>query len=173
MDIIAALKEEHSKSQTLKIVRYVGNNKERIRELLTIFLNGEYRVTQRAAWPLGYVAIENPKLVEPYFKKLIDKLRDRNQHPSIPRNILRIFQEIEIPEKYHGSLVDQCFNFIMEVSHPVAVRAFAITVAANISVHYPELKNELMIILEELKKYPQQPAITSRIKSAVKRLNSK
>lgn len=170
MDIANALKAEHSKAQTLKIVNYVCTDKARVKELFDIFLNSEYRINQRAAWPLSYVAVNNPEMIAAYFPKLIQKLKSKNEHPAIPRNILRIFQEIEIPEKYHGVLVDLCFNFIMDHSHPVAVRAFAITVAANICVHYPELKNELMIILDELKKYPQQPAITSRIKSASKKL---
>jgi hypothetical protein len=170
MDIAAALKKEHSKPLTLKIVKYVGNDKTRVKELLEIFLNSEYRITQRAAWPLSYVAIDNPKLIEPYFSKLIGKLKDPSEHPAIPRNILRIFQEIDIPEKYHGPLIDLCFKFIMDVAHPIAVRAFAITVATNICMLYPELKNELLIILDEMKKYPQQPAITSRIKSAYKKL---
>ena len=171
MDIKQALIDEHSKPQTLKIVKYVGNDSTRFKELMTIFLNSEYRVTQRSAWPLSEIAIEHPELIKPYFSKLIAKLQKEGEHPAIPRNILRIFQDIDIPVKYHGILIDLCFKFIVEHHHPIAVRAFAITVAVNICRHYPDLKNELVIVLNDLKKYPQQPAITSRIKSAFKRLN--
>ncbi|MGZ3899232.1 MAG: hypothetical protein ACXVNM_13255 [Bacteroidia bacterium] len=171
MDIKQALIDEHSKPQTLKIVKYVGNDSSRFKELMNVFLNGEYRLTQRSAWPLSEIAIEHNELIKPYYSKLIIKLQKAGEHPAIPRNILRIFQEIDIPVKYHGILIDLCFKFIMELNRPIAVRAFAITVAANISSNYPELKNELIIILEDLKKYPQQPAITSRIKSAYKQLN--
>jgi hypothetical protein len=170
MDISLALKNEHSKAQTLKIVKYVGDDKKRFREVLDIFLNSEYRITQRAASPISIVATEHPEVVYPHLSKLIAKLNQPGEHPAIPRNILRIFQEIEIPEKFHGVLVDLCFKWIIEAQHPIAVRAFAITVAAKICTKYPELKNELKIILDELKKYPQQPAIRARIKSAARTL---
>ncbi|MBA3665762.1 MAG: hypothetical protein H0W61_16390 [Bacteroidetes bacterium] len=171
MDLKAAIEAEHSKSQTNKIVRYIGDDKKKFKELVTVFLQSEYRVTQRAAWPLSEIAIAHNDLIVPYLKKLVEILKATDQHPAIPRNILRIFSAIDIPEKYHGELIDICFGFITEVKHPIAVRAFAITVASHICSHYPELKNELVMVLEELRKYPQPPAITVRIKSAVKQLN--
>lgn len=171
MDLTEAIKAEHSKPQTLRIIKYIGDDKVKFKELVTIFLNSEYRVTQRSAWPLSEISILYPHLIIPYLNKLIKKLDSNDEHPAIPRNILRIFQEIKIPEKYHGRLVDQCFMFIADVKYPVAVRAFAITVASHICAQYPELKNELIMVLEELKKYPQQPAISVRIKSAFKKLN--
>lgn len=172
MDIELALKDEHSKSQTEKIVKFIGNDKERFKQLVTVFLNGEYRITQRAAWPLSYSAIENPELVKPYYSKLIKKLNEQDVHPAIPRNILRLLQEVEIPSKYHGVLVDSCFKFITDMHQPVAIKAFAITVAAKICSLYPELGNELKMILDEMRKYPQQPAIRVRIKNALKELES-
>lgn len=170
MDIREALTNEHSKAQTLKIVNYVSNDKKKFNDLVNIFLKSDYRITQRAAWPLSNSAIENPELIKPHFTNLINKLQKKNEHPAIARNILRIFQEITIPEKHHGVLIDICFSFITDLKYPVAVRAFAITVASHISVNYPELKKELTLLLEDLKKYPATPAITSRIKTAEKLL---
>lgn len=171
MNLLLSILEEHSKQQTVKIINYIGNDKKLYKELLDLFFKSDYRVTQRASWPLSEIAILHPDLVKPHLDKLVHKLKDEDTHPAIPRNILRMFQEIEIPEKHHGTLIDLCFAFITDLKHPVAVRAFAITVASRICALYPELKNELVLILEDLKKYPQQPAITARIKSAFKKLN--
>ena len=171
MDIEQALRDEHSKTQTLKIVKFIGNDKTRFKKLVDIFLNGEYRVTQRAAWPLSNVALDHPELIKPYFSKLINLLGKPENHPAIDRNILRIFQDIDIPEKHHGNLVDASFKFMMDVKYPAGIRAFAISVAANICKNYPELKRELILILEEFKKYPQQPAISSRLKQAFRTLS--
>ncbi|MCW3077057.1 MAG: hypothetical protein JWO32_1666 [Bacteroidetes bacterium] len=170
MDISKALEAEHSKAQTLKIVNYVGRDKRKFDKLVSVFLNSEYRITQRAAWPLSNSAIVNPALIKPHFAGLINKLQNKNEHPAIARNILRIFQEIDIPKKYHGILIDICFGFITDLGYPVAVRAFAITVASHICIHYPELKKELTLLLDDLKKYPASPAVTSRIKAAEKLL---
>ena len=165
-----SLIQEHSKSQTMKIVRFVGSDNIRFKKLLGIFLNGEYRVTQRAAWPLSYIAIKHPELIQNHIAKLISRLNEPNLHPSIPRNILRIFQSINIPEKYHGTLLDICFKFIMNAAQPAAIRAFSISAAVNICKNYDELKKELVLVLDELKKYPQRPAISSRLKHAFKAL---
>ena len=106
MDIKKRLEEEHSKTLTMAIVAFIGDDKKRFKILMDIFLQGEYRLTQRAAWPLSYVVINHPKLVQPYFEKLVKKLQEPDSHPAIARNILRMFQEIEIPEKHLGILID-------------------------------------------------------------------
>ena len=171
MDIEQALINEHSKAQTDKIIKFIGGNKVRFKKLLDIFFKGEYRITQRAAWPLSYVAINYPLLIQPHFFKLIKKLTETGNHPAITRNILRIFEDIEIPEKYHGILINLCFKFIVDIKYPVAIRAFAITVSAKICKNYPDIKREFILILDELKKHPQQPAISVRIRNAFELLS--
>lgn len=170
MNLLKTLESGQSKSQTTAITRYIGEDKKKFRELMDLFLKGENVVVQRAAWPLSEVAIKNPNLIKPYIDKLIKKLAEPGQHPAVPRNILRIFQFMDMPEKYQGQLVDLCFRFIMSETQPVAVRAFAITTATRICKYYPELQNELLIILNELSALPQTAAINVRIKFALKEL---
>jgi hypothetical protein len=54
LNIHQLLQEEHSKKQTDRIVRYIGNDKTRFAGLIELFFTGEYRITQRAARPLSY-----------------------------------------------------------------------------------------------------------------------
>jgi hypothetical protein len=170
VNLLERLTAEHSKSLTAAIVNYIGDDKKRFKELMDIFLKSEYRLTQRSAWPLSYVALEQPQLIKPYIGHLIKKLEGKDEHPAMARNILRIFQDMEIPEKYWGALVDLCFKFIMNETQPAAIRAFAITTASRICKRFPELKNELLILLKELNSYPQSAAIRQRIKLALKEL---
>ncbi len=172
MDIAKRLEQEHSLTLTNAIIKYVGDDKQRFKELMTVFLNGEYRITQRAAWPMSYIAIDHPKLIYPYLDRLIKLLTRPGNHPAIPRNILRFFQEIEIPEKHEGALVDACFKLIVSAESPIAVKAFAITVASGICKKYPELKQELTLHLEHMQNYPMTAAIKVRIRNALKLLNS-
>lgn len=168
MDIRKRLEEEHSKTLTMAIVKYVGEDKKKFRELLTVFLQGGYRVTQRAAWPLSNIAVAHPQLIAPHLGKLVAKLNEPGHHPAVTRNILRIFQDLDIPEKYHGSLVDTCFGLITSEAVAPAIRAFAITTAANICKPYPELRKELSLVLGDLARFPQPPAIKHRLKLALK-----
>lgn len=171
MDIKTRLESEHSKTLTLAIIKYVGDDSRRFKILIDLLLGSDLVLSQRASWPLGYVAIEHPKLVKPYLSRLIKKLAEPNNHPAITRSILRVFQEMEIPEKHRGTLVDLTFKFILNESAPIATRAFSITVAARICKHYPELKNELLLILNDVWERPHAPAIAARIKSSLKELN--
>lgn len=170
MDIEKRLREEHSKSLTMAVVDYIGNDKKRFKCLMDLFLNGEPKLIKRAAWPLSYAAIAHPELIKPYLGKLIIKLQQTDNHPSVPRNILRIFEEIMIPEKYEAYLVDCCFSILVSATDPIASKAFAITVATKICKKYPDLKNELRLHLEHMQNYPLAPAIKVRIKRAIKEL---
>ena len=51
MDLKKEILKGHTKAQTEKIVKYVGNNALRFKALVNVYLSGPYRVTQRAAWP--------------------------------------------------------------------------------------------------------------------------
>ena len=61
MDIRQSLLLEHSKPQTMKIVEFIGADEKHFAELMKIFFAGEYRLTQRAAWPLNYCAERHPE----------------------------------------------------------------------------------------------------------------
>src|ERR1043166_3202174 len=98
MELRDMILESHSKSQTNKIINWVGQDQRRFDELVTLFLNDEYRVTQRAAWPLSYIAIAHPDLIKKHLKKLVENLRKPNLHNAIKRNTTRLLQHIPIPK---------------------------------------------------------------------------
>lgn len=149
MDIEATLLEEHSKSQCEKIVAYIGNDPTRFAELMKIFFSGEYRLTQRAAWPMSYCVQLYPPLINPYLKKMLGLLKDPGQHNAVARNITRLLQDITIPKRYHGQLMNQCFEFIADPHIPVAIKAFSLTILEKLSVLYPEILPEIKLIIEE------------------------
>src|SRR5450432_171027 len=102
MNLEEALLKEHSKKQCDKIVHFIGSSKERFAELMKLFFAGEYRVTQRAAWPMSYCVRNHPQLIQPYFKKLLGNLEKNDLHDALKRNTVRLLQDVEIPKKHHG-----------------------------------------------------------------------
>ena len=167
MDLEAILLEEHSKAQCNKVVAYVGNNKERFAQLMKLFFEGEYRVTQRAAWPMSYCVRNQPELIDPYFKKLIDKLGKPGEDDAVIRNTVRLLQAVEIPEKLHGQVMTICFNFIQSNETAVAIKAFSLTILNNLSKKYPEIIPEIKTIIEERWNY-ETAAFKSRAKVFLK-----
>lgn len=149
MDLRSAILEEHSKAQCDKIVRYIGNNKERFDELMKLFFKGEYRISQRAAWPVSYCVQKHPLLVEPYYKQLLDNLEKPGLHDSVVRNTVRLLQYVKIPKKYHGRVMTICFDFIQSNETAVGIKAFSLTVLQNLSKEYPDILHELKTIVEE------------------------
>lgn len=172
MDLKHSLEVEHSKKITMQIIKYVGYDKVRFDDLIRIFFGKDKKLQQRAAWPLSYLAEGNPRLIEPYLKKLVALLEQPGLHAAVARNILRIFQQYDLPENYHGELIDICFRFILKPSTPIAIKAFAISTATNIAKPYPELKRELLIVLNELQEQSLTPGLKVRLKNAYRILNS-
>lgn len=167
MDILSMLAKEHTKVQTDRIVKYVGSNKERFAELMSLFLAGEYRITQRAAWPLSYCVRQYPELITPYFKHILDNLDKGNLHVAIIRNTMRMLQDVAIPKKFQGRVMNICFDFIQSPTTPIAVKAFSLTVLQNLSKDYPEILPEIKLIIEE--QWDQAPpAFRSRAKRILK-----
>jgi len=149
MNIRDALAAEHSKRQTMKIVRYVGDDPKRFKELMDVFLSDEYRPVQRASWSVNCCVEEHPELATPYFTKLIKWLQRDDVHTGAHRNILRMFQFVEIPTRHSGRLYDICTGFLDDQSRPVAVRVFALSVAAKIAAGEEALLNELKLLAEK------------------------
>lgn len=169
---------EHSKKQTLKIVKWVGSDKKRFAQLVKLFLKDEYRVVQRAAWPISCIIIQHPELVKPYLGKFIALLTQENLHPAVIRNILRLLQFVDVPKKYLGKLTNACFHLLISSDSPIAFKAFSMTILKNICIKEPELKRELKIVIEEMMK-EGSAGIRARGKKVLKemeqenRINSK
>ncbi|MFT3823283.1 MAG: hypothetical protein QM731_05150 [Chitinophagaceae bacterium] len=166
MDLKRTILKEHSKAQKDLIVKYIGNDKERFAELMKLFFAGEYRVTQRAAWPMSYCVRNHPELVKPYFKKLIDLLQKPGVHNGVVRNILRLLQDVEIPKTYHGKLMSICFALVEKVDEPAANKAFSLTILDNFSKLYPDIRQELQLIIRERWDY-ETAAFKSRGKKII------
>ena len=145
MNIREALLEVHSKAQATKITNYVGGKPERFAELMNYLLGSNYRLSQRAAWPVSYCIQQNPELVKPYFNTLIKQLECKDAHVAVRRNVARLLQFVEIPKRFEGRIFEACYALLSNPSETVAVRVFAMTVAAKIAKDRPELMNELRL----------------------------
>lgn len=163
MNIRETLAIEHSKANSLKIADYIGDNHEKFADLMKIFFNAEYRLSQRAAYVFMISVDRCPNLVKPYLEKLVSQLERKDVHDSIRRNIVRAFQYIEIPINLQGRIFSHCIDFIENMNETIAIRAFALTVATRIAEKEPELINELCLTVEKYMPNPT-PALQVRMR---------
>lgn len=149
MELREQLLKAHSRSNCDRIVKWIGNRQDRFDKLFALFLGDEYRVVQLAAWPLSYAVIQSPQLLKKNFTKLVNNLSRPGIHSAVKRNSMRLLQEIEIPEKHHGKIMDACFNYIASPSEAIAVKAFSLTVLEKLSAWYPDIIPEIKLLIEE------------------------
>ena len=149
MNLHALLEKEHSKKATSRIVSYIGDNPKRFAKLMKLFFQSEYRITQRAAWPMSYCVRQHPSLITPYYKKLVQLLKQSDVHPAVTRNIVRMLEGVDIPAKWQGEIMDCCFKFIANPDEAAAVKAFSFGVLDNMVKQYPDILPEIKLIIEE------------------------
>jgi hypothetical protein len=173
MNLQAEILKEHSskrspsdKRNTVRLAQWVGTDKSRFKELMELFLKGEYRVTQRSAWIVRHCAQQHPHLLAPYLEPMLKRMMEPGVHVAVKRNVIGILQDIEIPRRLYGKVASLCFGFL-ESNEPIAVRVFSMTVLANIAQHEPDLKKELRLIIEQRMPW-EGPAFRARGKKVLK-----
>jgi hypothetical protein len=169
MKLRETILSEHSKANCIKITNWVGSNQDRFDELFNLFLNDEYRVVQRAAWPLSYAVITHPSLIQKHFGRLLKNLKKPGLHDAVKRNTVRLLQDIVIPKKYQGEIMNLCFDYIISPTEKPAVKAFSLTVLQHLSKQYPEIKQELKTIIDDRWDF-ESAAFRARAKKIIKEL---
>jgi hypothetical protein len=149
MDLRSEILKEHSRAQSEKIAKWIGRDEKRFAEFMQLFLAGEYRVTQRAAWILSVVAEQHYQMTAPYLERMVKRMNEPGVHVAVKRNVVRILQFIEIPEALHSEVMNTCFELLADPKETIAVRAFSMTVLGNLAQLYPDIKYELRAIIED------------------------
>ncbi len=171
MNLLEILQKDFDKEGRDKIVRFISGDKVRFSGLVDAFLNQPYRITQRAAWPLSQCVRQHPDLIKPHLKKIIVNLREKGLSDAVKRNTLRLLQYIQIPEKLQGLTFDICFALLQHTKEPVAIRVFSMSVLANLTKAHPELKRELIAIIEAQMPYGSA-GFVSRGKKVLRQLRT-
>lgn len=164
--------KEHSRENSLRIASYACQSEKNFKELMLCFSDKENRVAQRAAWSVSLATGKKPEMIRPYIKELVAQLQRKDVHNAVIRNSVRILESIQIPEKFHGAVMNTCFKFIEDPATPVAVKAFSLTTLFNLSKHYPEILQELKLIIEE-RWDTETAAFKSRGRKILKSINPK
>lgn len=147
MNLREEILREHSKEQTNRIVNYIGDNPQHVAEMMHIFFHGGFQESQRMAWVVSMVGEKYPQQIIPYLSEMLKNL-DNSVHDAVIRCTIRFMEDIDIPEPLMGEAADRCYAYLQSPQVPVAIRVFSMTVLYNISNTWPELKQELMLIIE-------------------------
>ena len=139
-----------------------------LNELVTLGLEKDHLLSSRAMWVLSHCSDIDSNCVKPYYSKLILNLKHKNLPDGVIRSTLRLFQDNEVPSKHQALVLDTCYTYIKNPLKAIAIRSFAITVVYQLSKPYPELLNELKMVLLHVSTHPDSPGMNSKIKNTLK-----
>ncbi|WP_020569652.1 hypothetical protein [Neolewinella persica] len=144
------LLSEHSRANADLVLNHVLKDRQRVANLMDVFLSDEYRAVQRSAMVVGDLGRLRPAWLQPWHKHMILAAKEP-EHDSVVRNVMRYFSELpleQVGEDDQGALLELAFRLTESPLQAVAIRVFSMTVAANFCQLYPELKEELRGIIE-------------------------
>lgn len=133
--------------------------------------HSDARVVYNASWIISHaVDIDGSILSYKHHRSLLNALGS-TETGGVKRNLIRVWQFIIIPETILPEIADFALKFLADPKEDIAVRAFAITVLENCLKTIPELKDEVLFLLQRELQIAG-PAIRVRanrfIKAAVK-----
>lgn len=162
MDPRTALRQEHSRAQTDRIVAWADAGPERFGELVAIMLGRDRLLAQRAAWAVSLAGERRPEWVAPHLRAMVDHLATPGLHPAVIRGTFRLLQTVPVSGAMEGPVLAVAMAALGGTA-PAAVEAIALTVLKRLAGPYPELLAEIRAVAEA--RLPDaSPAFRSRFR---------
>ncbi|WP_347838776.1 hypothetical protein [uncultured Draconibacterium sp.] len=128
--------------------------------------------TRQRSWRAAYLADkihdDHPALLHPYLPAIIEKLKTE-KNASKRRHWLKLISMNRVEEEHFGFLFDYCIDVFTSGKEAVAVRVHAMQILYNISENEPDLKPEVLQIIEN----EMELHATAGIRSRGKKLSTK
>jgi hypothetical protein len=170
MDMRSRVAPIQSAQQCLQAVKYIGTDKKKIKELVHIFVTEGDDIARPASWVLSKIAEAHPDLLYPHLHDIISRLERPVVHNGIKRHVLKILEICSVPEDEEGVVMNICFDVLSDVKEAVAIKVFAMSVLASLAKKYPDIKHELITILQNTLSLEATPGFKSRANKVIRAL---
>lgn len=172
MQLASRLEKNINKQAAVAIATEIIQNEALFTELWTTIRTGEPPLPRRAAWVLESVVARAPWLWQRIYDEAVEVIQEEQHHGAIYRNLMKLFAEQAVPERHESFLYDLALQWVLLPQKPVAVRAHALSLAAKIAAPIPELREEVLLVLQEILEWGEA-AIQSRGKKIGKRFSKR
>tara|TARA_R110002072_G_scaffold234192_1_gene391748 strand:- start:6045 stop:6566 length:522 start_codon:yes stop_codon:yes gene_type:complete len=127
---------------------YFKKHPAKIKELIQLIENKrEYPFEEYASWILSHVVKTQKEEVQQYYEQLIDLLLN-NENQSSRRNVLSTILKLELTDYKESEFIDLLISYIKDYETKVASQVNALYILAKFVLKYPELKTEIVQIIE-------------------------
>jgi len=149
----------------------IGNDPERLSEMIAISLKDQYPLSMRATRVVTLTAEKYPEIIVPFIPEIINKLRSLKVE-GVRRGFMKIVADInyEFDEDQTGYIADMAFTCLADTREAIAIRYYSIEILLKIIKVYPELAIELKEILTGMLE-EQSAGLISKSKQTLHYLN--
>lgn len=169
-DLSAELARGNTRENRDRLTRWVGHDERRLAALMEIYLRGAWREAQLAAGVVTLVADEHPEMMDPWLPAMVRRMRDPHVHNAVVRTGMHVLQAVEIPRRLAGRVAEICFEALEDVSQPIAVRVFAMTVLVNLCLgksRNTKIHEGVTKVHEEKKDFVGEPELAREVALAI------
>jgi hypothetical protein len=152
LDIKKEILSSNFKEQAAYISQYIIENPDHFSTLMDLFFSSDTFTCQRSSWVMAHCIDKEISLIEPYLHKMVKNL-SKPVSDATKRNTVRMLEKVEIPEPLWEDCLNHCFGYLESNEEPIAVKVFSMTVLYNLSLKIPEIKNELIMLIEDMLPY--------------------
>ncbi len=124
-----------------------------------------------ASWLLIHIVKTNPELLEEFQPQIIDCLIE-SKNQSVLRNLCNTCSMLPLIDYKESEFLDQLIVFIKDDSNKVALSVYAIYKLIHFTEKYPEIKPEIIGILELKQSVNIQPFMRVGIRKYKKATSS-
>ncbi len=141
----------------------------RFADLMEQYLHGALREVQLAAGAVSVCVEHHPPLADPWLSKMLRRMQEKNVHDAVRRMGMWVFQFVAIAPRLAGRLAQVSFDALQDVSQPIAMRVFAMTVLTRLCQDQPDLSREVRTVIEAMLPYGTG-AFVARARQEMRRL---
>lgn len=137
--------------------------------LMKVALYSEHRNSWRALYLADKLHDVHPEWIQAYIPEITEQLRTE-QHHGKKRHLLKLISLNPVSEEKSGFLMDYCLNTFTSSKEPVANRVHAMQILYNISEKEPDIKPEILDLIQHEMELHPTPGIRSRGKKLAAKL---
>jgi len=138
-------------------------------QLFYLIFSVDHRLAWRCCWIIDSASEDFPELLTDKLTEIIAALLTTSDG-SLKRHFTRILCRYSIPENSLAGLVNRCFE-LLAPSEPVSVRVYAMQLLFNITLQLPDLRGELISVIENLRELGGSAGFMNRSEKLLRKLH--
>lgn len=160
-----------SKIAIVKVAKAIEENPCLIEDLFQLAISDRQPLAWRAAWVFGYMADCKSPLLINYLPRIISALLHLKHHGQLG-SFFRVVSRSDFKVEEYGDLLDFSIDTLLKPTIRASHKFYSLDVLEKFAIQVPELKRELVLIVEEALPNFETEALKRKGNLWLQRMNS-